>query len=153
VIAGIALLAVGLGVVGYPLQRHYLASRFANSGPESEGIPGMHLNSAYRWARDVKDARIGLAGTTAGFASYGFYGVDLSNQVEYLGATGPDGAFNAIPSCSSFPRISSFPLLLLILRPFDFDGFRCPSFALRSRSAPASTPPACSSPSFPSPHL
>ncbi len=38
----------------------------------------MHLDSAYRWARDVEDSRIGLAGTTAGFAGYGFYGTDLS---------------------------------------------------------------------------
>jgi hypothetical protein len=119
VIAGVALLTIGVVVVGYPLQRHYLGNRFANSGPESEGIPGMDLNSAYRWARNVKDARIGLAGTTAGFASYGFYGVDLSNQVEYLGATGADGAFNAIPSCNAFRRAANEAELdYLVTSPF-----------------------------------
>ena len=67
-------------------------------------IPGMDLDSAYRWARGVDDARIGLAGTTAGFLGYGFYGTDLSNRVVYLGEEGPHGAFNAIPTCAALPR-------------------------------------------------
>jgi hypothetical protein len=62
----------------------------------------MNLNAGYRWARHVTNSRIGLAGTTAGFLAYGFYGTDLSNQVRYIGAKGPHGAFNAIPGCSRF---------------------------------------------------
>jgi hypothetical protein len=62
----------------------------------------MHLDSAYRWVGDISGARIGLAGTTAGFLQYGFYGADLSNRVRYLGVEGPRGAFNAIPTCSRF---------------------------------------------------
>ena len=62
--------------------------RFRNEVAD-ESIPGMHLDSAYRWARGIEDARIGLAGTTAGFAQYGFYGTDLSNRVVYLGDRGP----------------------------------------------------------------
>ncbi|MEA2738436.1 MAG: hypothetical protein QOH05_1743, partial [Acetobacteraceae bacterium] len=42
--------------------------RFANTGSKEEQIPGMDLNKAYRWARGVDHARIGLAGTTAGLA-------------------------------------------------------------------------------------
>jgi hypothetical protein len=114
--AGLLVLLVA---IGYPLQRHYLDSRFANDGPKSEQIPGMNLNSAYRWARGVKDARIGLAGTTAGFAGYGFYGTDLSNRVRYLGEGGPHGAFNAIPTCAAFrAAVNDADLDYLVTAPF-----------------------------------
>jgi hypothetical protein len=100
----VAIGAMGLAVlaIGYPVERDYLGNRFRNDVPPEERIPGMHLDSAYTWARDVHDARIGLAGTTAGFLEYGFYGTDLSNQVRYLGLRGPHGAFNAIPDCRGF---------------------------------------------------
>jgi hypothetical protein len=65
VIAGFAALALLVVAIGYPLQRDYLQDRF---GPESE-VPGLHLDSAYQWAREETDSRIGLAGTTAGFLS------------------------------------------------------------------------------------
>jgi hypothetical protein len=100
--AAAAGLLVCLVAIGYPVQRHYLENRFANDGPAEERIPGMDLDSAYRWARGVEDARIGLAGTSAGFAGYGFYGTDLTNRVRYLGEEGPHGAFNAIPTCAAF---------------------------------------------------
>lgn len=122
--AGIAA-AAGVGLVlllvaiGYPVQRDYLDARFANEGPASERIPGMHLDSAYRWARGIEDARIGLAGTTAGFAGYGFYGTDLSNRVRYLGEDGPHGAFNAIPTCSGFrAAVNEADLDYLVTSPF-----------------------------------
>jgi hypothetical protein len=101
VVGGFAGLALLIAAIGYPVQRDYLGDRFANTNPDTS-IPGMHLDSAYRWARDVSDARIGLAGTTAGFLQYGFYGTDLSNRVRYLGVEGSHGAFNAIPTCSEF---------------------------------------------------
>ncbi|HET8862525.1 MAG TPA: hypothetical protein VFM94_04665, partial [Solirubrobacterales bacterium] len=101
VVAGFAALAVAVAAIGYPVQRDYLNDRFANANAET-AIPGMHLDSAYRWARDISNAGIGLAGTTAGFLQYGFYGTDLSNRVPYLGVEGPHGAFNAIPTCAEF---------------------------------------------------
>jgi len=114
-----AALVVLLVAVGYPLQRHYLENRFANDGTAEEQIPGMHLNSAYRWARGVEDARIGLAGTTAGFAGYGFYGTDLSNRVRYLGEDGPHRAFNAIPTCAAFrTAVDDADLDYLVTAPF-----------------------------------
>ena len=124
--AGIALIAgaaagllVLLVAIGYPLQRHYLENRFANDGPKSEQIPGMDLNSAYRWARGVEDARVGLAGTTAGFAGYGFYGTDLSNRVRYLGEDSPHGAFSAIPTCAAFrAAVNDADLDYLVTAPF-----------------------------------
>ncbi len=116
---GAAALLVCLVAIGYPLQRHYLEHRFANEGSAEERIPGMHLDSAYRWARGVQDARIGLAGTTAGFAGYGFYGTDLSNRVRYLGEDGPHGAFNAIPTCAAFrTAVNEADLDYLLTTPF-----------------------------------
>jgi len=113
---GLVLLLVA---IGYPVQRDYLEARFANEGPASERIPGMNLDSAYRWARGVEDASIGLAGTTAGFAGYGFYGTDLSNRVHYLGKDGPHGGFNAIPTCTRFrAAVNAADLDYLVTSPY-----------------------------------
>ncbi len=118
VIAGFAALALGIAAIGYPVQRDYLDDRFRNEDRE-RAIPGMGLDSAYRWARGVEDARIGLAGTTAGFLEYGFYGTDLSNKVRYLGLKGSHGAFNAIPSCAEFRAVvNAAGLDYLVTAPF-----------------------------------
>jgi hypothetical protein len=112
--AGAALILLVLAI-GYPLQRDYLRDRF---GPESE-VPGLHLDSAYQWARDKSDSRIGLAGTTAGFLGYGFFGTDLSNRVLYLGEKGPHGAYNAIPTCQAFrTAVNTADLDYLVTTPF-----------------------------------
>jgi hypothetical protein len=118
VAGGFAALALAVVAIGYPLQRHYLDERFRNE-VAAESIPGMHLDSAYRWARGIRDARIGLAGTTAGFAQYGFFGTDLSNRVVYLGEEGPHGAFNAIPTCRAFrAAVNAADLDYLVTAPF-----------------------------------
>jgi hypothetical protein len=118
-VAAAAALIVCLVAIGYPVQRHYLENRFANDGSAEERIPGMDLDSAYRWARGVEDARIGLAGTSAGFAGYGFYGTDLSNRVRYLGEEGPHGAFNALPTCAAFrAAVNEADLDYLVTAPF-----------------------------------
>lgn len=118
VIGGFAALALAVVALGYPLQRHYLEQRFRNA-VAAESIPGMSLDSAYRWARGVEGARIGLAGTTAGFAQYGFFGPDLSNRVVYLGEKGPHGAFNAIPTCAGFrAAVNGADLDYLVTAPF-----------------------------------
>jgi hypothetical protein len=110
---GIAILAVG-----YPVQRDYLRDRYLNDDPATS-IPGMRLDSAYRWARGVRDARIGLAGTTAGFLEYGFFGTDLSNRVRYLGREAPHGAFEPIPSCRQFrAAVDAADLDYLVTAPF-----------------------------------
>jgi hypothetical protein len=119
VTAAIAALLVALVAIGYPLQRHYLDGRFANAGSKEEQIPGMDLSKAYRWARGVDHARIGLVGTTAGFAGYGFYGTDLTNRVTYLGEEGPHGAYNAIPTCAAFrAAVNAADLDYLVTAPF-----------------------------------
>jgi hypothetical protein len=115
VIGGFAALALLVLALGYPLQRHYLRDRF---GPESE-IPGMRLDSAYQWARNQSDARIGIAGTTAGFLQYGFFGTNLSNHVVYLGEKGPHGAYSAIPTCATFrAAVNAADLDYLVTSPF-----------------------------------
>jgi len=114
-VVGFAALALLILAIGYPLQRHYLRDRF---GPESE-IPGLQLDTAYAWARDKSDTRIGIAGTTAGFLQYGFYSTDLSNHVIYLGKKGPHGAYNAIPTCPAFrTAVNAAALDYLITSPF-----------------------------------
>ncbi|HEY5052182.1 MAG TPA: hypothetical protein VII45_02115 [Solirubrobacterales bacterium] len=116
--AGFAVLAVVVVAVGYPVQRHYLRERFRNAVAETS-IPGMDLNSAYRWARDTSDLRIGLVGTSAEFSQYGFYGTDLSNRVVVLGEKGPHGAFNAIPTCRAFrTAVNEADLDYLVTAPF-----------------------------------
>jgi hypothetical protein len=118
VVGGFAALALVVAAIGYPVQRDYLGDRFANADPAT-AIPGMSLDSAYRWARDVEDARIGLVGTTAGFLQYGFYGTDLSNHVRYIGVEGPHGAFNAIPTCDEFrAAVNDADLDYLVTAPF-----------------------------------
>jgi hypothetical protein len=118
VFGALAALAVVLVAIGYPVQRDYLRERFRNQ-VASESIPGMSLDSAYRWASGVEGARIGLAGTTAGFAGYGFYGTDLSNRVTYLGEPGPHGAYNAIPTCAGFrAAVNAADLDYLVTSPF-----------------------------------
>jgi len=118
VVAGFAALGLAVLAIGYPVQCDYLRSRFANADPATS-IPGMHLDSAYRWARNVHDSRIGLAGTTAGFLGYGFYGADLSNRVRYLGVKGPHGAFDAIPTCAGFrAAVNAADLDYLVTAPF-----------------------------------
>ena len=112
-------LLVAVVAIGYPLQRHYLEGRYANTGSKEEQIPGMDLNKAYRWARGIDHARIGLAGTTAGFANYGFYGTDLTNRVVYLGQEGPHGAYNAISTCTAFrAAVNEADLDYLVTAPF-----------------------------------
>ena len=119
VTAAVGALLVAVVAIGYPLQQHYLEGRYANTGSKEEQIPGMDLDKAYRWARDVDHARIGIVGTTAGFAGYGFYGTDLTNRVVYLGEEGPHGAFNAIPTCAVFrAAVDDADLDYLVTAPF-----------------------------------
>jgi hypothetical protein len=118
VAASLAALAVAAVALGYPVQHHYLNHRFANLTADTS-VPGMGLDDPYRWARGVTNSRIGLAGTTAGFAGYGFYGPDLSNHVIYLGEPGPNGAFNAIPTCQAFREaVNDAELDYLVTSPF-----------------------------------
>jgi len=92
-------LAVAVGVVavaiagGYVAQRHYLKNRFENAGQSQD------LTEALRWANDVRDARIAIAGIRGVFTQYPFYGTDLSNEVQWLGVRGSHDSYTRIPDC------------------------------------------------------
>ncbi len=85
-VAAVVGLAVGLG---YHAQRTYLDGRYAS---RAGGNPE---DSAFMWARDVEDVRIG----TVIARQYPLYGTDLSNRVEYVGERGPEGSFTPVRSC------------------------------------------------------
>ncbi|MFL5834758.1 MAG: hypothetical protein ACJ76B_12395 [Solirubrobacterales bacterium] len=95
-------IAVGLAVVlavavGYPVQRHYLESRYED--PSFTSAPG--LNAAFAWARDVSDARIATTSTR----QYPLFGTDLSNHVQYLGIEQPHGGFEAPANCRQYLQV------------------------------------------------
>ena len=58
---------------------------------------------AFEWVRDLRDKRIGIAGSgEIFFSQYGMYGVDLSNRVDFLGIEGPNGQHRLATSCRAF---------------------------------------------------
>jgi hypothetical protein len=95
--AGVAAALIVL-VAGYPLQRHYLHGRYAFQ-------PGVS-SLARTWAlfRVIRDARVGVVGTFGGFFSYPYFGLDVSNPVQYVGARGPHGSFTPIATCQAWRR-------------------------------------------------
>ncbi|HXR60032.1 MAG TPA: hypothetical protein VN732_01775 [Solirubrobacterales bacterium] len=99
---GLALVLVAV-VTGYPVQRHYLESRYEDP---SFTTPG--LNAAFAWARDVGGSRIATTSTR----QYPLFGTDLSNRVEYLGLERPHGGFEAPATCQQY---------LQLLREGDYD--------------------------------
>lgn len=95
--AALAAAAVFI-LAGWPLSQGYFDDRYR------EFEPAAGLSGPYEWASKTADARIGLAGTTAGFKQFGFYGPDLTNRVIYLGRQAPAGGFDAIGTCDAFVR-------------------------------------------------
>ena len=94
--ARVAIAAVVLAiaaVAGYAEERHYLTHRYENTGQIQD------LAGALRWSRDIRDARIAVAGIRGVFTQYPFYGSDLSNQVQWLGVRGPHDSYGRIANC------------------------------------------------------
>ena len=89
-VLGVAALSLFvLAVVAAPaVSRRYLETRYASS----EAFGG-------RWARDIEDARIAVAGF---FTQYELYGSDVSNHVQYVGRVGDDGSFHDIVTCDAW---------------------------------------------------
>ncbi|MGN6276711.1 MAG: hypothetical protein ACTHNP_12395 [Solirubrobacterales bacterium] len=92
---GTVLLLVAIAV-GYPVQRHYLESRYKDP---TFSAPG--LNAAFAWARDLSGARIATTSTR----QYPLFGTDLSNHVQYLGIERPHGGFEAPNTCRQYRRL------------------------------------------------
>ncbi|HEY2716058.1 MAG TPA: hypothetical protein VGI73_07545 [Solirubrobacterales bacterium] len=95
-VAALVALLVAAVVVGYPVERHYLANRYEDP---SFTTPG--LNAAFAWARDVSGARIATTSTR----QYPLFGTDLSNRVQYIGEKTAHGGFEAPPGCPAFIRL------------------------------------------------
>ena len=95
-IAAVAIAAALAVAAGYRVQRNYLEDRYASE--YGIGEPG--LESAFIWARDVRDARI----ATITIRQYPFYGADISNHVQYVGRRGSDDSFTPITSCNAWRR-------------------------------------------------
>jgi hypothetical protein len=91
-----ALAALVVIALGYPIQRHYLESRYKDPTFTAPG-----LNAAFAWARDISDSRIATTSTR----QYPLYGTDLSNQVRYLGLHRPHGGFEAPKTCRQYFRL------------------------------------------------
>jgi hypothetical protein len=96
VLGGGALLVVLAIAVGYSIQRHYLADRYK---APTFTAPG--LNAAFAWSRDIEDSRIATTSTR----QYPLYGIDLSNQVQYLGIHRPHGGFEAPKTCQEYLQL------------------------------------------------
>jgi hypothetical protein len=95
-VALLAALLLAAVVVGYPIERHYLANRYKDP---SFTTPG--LNAAFAWARNVSGARIATTSTR----QYPLFGTDLSNRVQFLGEKTAHGGFEAPPNCRDFIRL------------------------------------------------
>ncbi|HEY3435725.1 MAG TPA: hypothetical protein VGK41_08735 [Solirubrobacterales bacterium] len=94
-VAAGALLVLAI-VVGYPVQRHYLESRYKDPTFTAPG-----LNAAFAWSRDISHARIATTSTR----QYPLFGTDLSNRVRFLGTEQPHGGFEAPGSCQGYLQL------------------------------------------------
>jgi hypothetical protein len=88
-----ALILILLIAVGYPVQRHYLESRYSDP---SFTTPG--LNAAFKWADDISDARIATTSTR----QYPLFGTDLSNHVQFVGEETAHGGFEPPKTCRTW---------------------------------------------------
>src|SRR6476646_1049914 len=95
VLAGAAALLLVIAV-GYPVQRHYLESRYKDPTFTAPG-----LNAAFAWSRNISDARIATTSTR----QYPLFGTDLSNHVQYLGTEQPHGGFEPPQTCHAYVHL------------------------------------------------
>ena len=91
--AVVAIAAVG---AGYVEQDRYFDGRYA------EVFPDFRVDSAIALANDVDNARIATAGRGGVFFQFGFYGDELSNEVQWVGEPGPRGAWLPIETCEAW---------------------------------------------------
>jgi hypothetical protein len=92
------VVALGALAAGWWEQNHYLERRYENLSPQ------LRLADAVRWSRDLRGAKVAVGGVRGVFNQYPFYGTDLSNEVQWLGEEGPDGAFLRIADCAGWRR-------------------------------------------------
>ncbi|HKG34821.1 MAG TPA: hypothetical protein VKA89_00110 [Solirubrobacterales bacterium] len=93
-VAGVLLLAL---VLGRAQQVQYVDNHYKRTTLFlQEGGPV----KAFDWARPLRDKRIGIVGSgEIFFSQYGFYGVDLSNRVDFVGVPGDRGTYRLATTC------------------------------------------------------
>jgi len=98
-VAAIALIAAVWGrgeEVGYANKHYTRTTLFLQEGGPQE---------SYAFTRNLKDKDIAIAGSGQMlFGQFGFYGVDLSNHVQYIGQEGDNGTYRLITKCENFIR-------------------------------------------------
>ena len=95
-LAAVGALLVLAIALGYPVQRHYLESRYKDPTFTAPG-----LNAAFAWSRGISNARIATTSTR----QYPLFGTDLTNQVQYLGTEQPHGGFEAPATCEQYLQL------------------------------------------------
>jgi hypothetical protein len=88
-----AVLVLVAVAIGYPVQRHYLESRYSDPTFTTPG-----LNAAFAWANDISDSRIATTSTR----QYPLFGNDLSNHVQFIGEETSHGGFLAPATCRAW---------------------------------------------------
>jgi 4-amino-4-deoxy-L-arabinose transferase-like glycosyltransferase len=98
--AGVVLLAV---VLGRAQQVQYADQHYVNPSPFlGEGGPW----KAYEYTQKLHDKKIGILGSSQIiFGQYGFYGNDVTNQVEFIGVKGPHGSNRLPTTCPQLRRL------------------------------------------------
>jgi hypothetical protein len=91
VAAGLAATVITL-IAGYAMGDRYLTDRYRPAAVTDAVLP----REIYGWARDARDTRIALSNM---FLQYPLAGMDLSNRVQYLGLSRPDGGFAPPRDC------------------------------------------------------
>jgi len=98
-VAAIALIAAVWGrgeEVGYANKHYTRTTLFLQEGGPQD---------SYAFTRNLKDKDIAIAGSGQMlFGQFGFYGVDLSNHVQYIGQEGDNGTYRLITKCENFIR-------------------------------------------------
>jgi hypothetical protein len=107
-----AVVALAAAIAGNGLQNHYLRGRYVYH-------PGVsYLARVWALFRNVHDARVGVVGTYGGFFAYPFFGLDLSNRVQYVAQRGPHGSFTPITTCARWrSQVNADHLNYLITTP------------------------------------
>jgi hypothetical protein len=121
-VVGVALAVMATGAaLGWRQQRGYERNRYADA---TRLLGHTGPNKALSWARDVRDSRIGIAGSgEIFFAQYAFYGEDLSNYVGYVGRPILHGGLRPIESCREWrQRVNAGHYRYLVVTRYETPG-------------------------------
>jgi hypothetical protein len=119
---GIAAALLCLVAAGYAEERTYAKNRYRAALAPPADNPGFRSSPQWRplqeWARSRQDERIGIVGPPGAFGQYVFYGADLSNEVQYVGRPGSNGAFRPIANCFEWRRtVNAEDFTYLVITP------------------------------------